>query len=64
MARVPFKQIDILRAIKGAKAAGIAIGQIEIDPCTGRILIRTTSENSEPARNGLDKWLKRHESSS
>lgn len=64
MARVPFKQIDIRRAIKGAKAAGIAIGQIEIDPCTGRILIRTASEDPEPARNDLDKWLKRHESSS
>lgn len=64
MARVPFRQIDILRAIKGAKAAGIAIGQIEIDPRTGRILIRTASEGAEPARNDLDKWLKRHESSS
>lgn len=66
MAKVPFKQIDILRAVRGAKAAGLAVGQIEIDPCTGRILIRaaSASDSSESSRNDLDRWLERHANTS
>lgn len=66
MAKVPFKQIDVRRAVKGAKAAGLAVAQVEIDPCTGRILIRaaSASDSTEPSRNDLDRWLERHANSS
>ena len=40
MARGPnkFKQRDLTRALRGAKAAGIEVGRIEIDP-TGKISV-------------------------
>lgn len=44
-----FKQSDVTRAAKGAKAAGIRIGRIEIDPL-GRIVIEAAT--SAQARKG------------
>jgi hypothetical protein len=34
-----FRQADLTRAIKAAKAAGVEIGRIEIDPASGKIVI-------------------------
>ena len=36
--RTPFRQADISRAVKGATAAGLVIGRVEIDP-DGTIVI-------------------------
>lgn len=37
--RAPFKQIDVTRAVKGAVAAGLAVGGFKIDPRTGEIFV-------------------------
>lgn len=34
-----FKQVDVTRAVKGAVAAGLAVGGFKIDPRTGEIVV-------------------------
>jgi hypothetical protein len=36
--RIPFKQIDVTRAAKGALAAGLEVGRVEIDH-EGKIVV-------------------------
>ncbi|WP_286297256.1 hypothetical protein [Aminobacter sp. SS-2016] len=61
MARhVQFKQVDLVRAIKGATAAGVNIGRVEIDPATGKIVLVTSAEVAVEAGNPVDEWMKRH----
>ena len=38
-----FRQADVSRAVKGATAAGLTIGRIEIDP-TGKIVLVAATE--------------------
>ena len=38
-ARTNVKQIDVTRAVKGTVAAGLAVGRIEVDHRTGKIVI-------------------------
>ena len=33
------KQIDVTRAVKGAVAAGLLVGRVEVDQRTGKIII-------------------------
>jgi len=58
MARRPctFKQRDVTRALRGAKAAGIEIQRVEIDK-TGKIVLVTTSHSSQTAADELDLEL-------
>lgn len=61
MARGPnlFRQTDITRALKGVRAAGVAVGRVEISR-EGRIVV--FAPGTEPAHeNDLDKWLQRHD---
>jgi len=52
-----FKQRDVARAVRGAEAAGIQIGRVDIDPASGKISIVPTG----PKNDGeLDRWLKGH----
>ena len=49
--RSPFRQIDIERAIKAAKAAGATDVRVELEPCGKLILVtgraaRTATDNS------------------
>jgi hypothetical protein len=55
MARRPltFRQQDLVRALKGAKAAGIEIARIEIDR-SGKIVIVTGE--GEPPDSGRNEW--------
>jgi hypothetical protein len=48
MARGPltFRQQDLVRALKGARAAGIEVARVEIDK-TGKIVIVTGSPRDE-----------------
>ena len=62
-ARVAFKDRDVRRLIKAARAAGINPTAVEINVKAG--LIRVISGKTDDAGNDLDKWLeKRHESPS
>ena len=45
---VRFRQADIARAVKGAKAAGISVSKIEIDT-DGRIVITSGMPHEYPA---------------
>lgn len=40
--RIAFKQADVLRAVKGARAAGLTVGRVEIDQA-GKIVIVSAS---------------------
>lgn len=53
MTRVRFKQADVTRALRGAQAAGMRIGKVEIDP-TGKIVI--LSDTAAPARGSANPW--------
>jgi hypothetical protein len=64
---VTFKQADVSRAFKGASAAGMDIGTMEIDPVTGRIVLIAKSEpHSMPAEDKPDtdspfqKWKEKN----
>jgi hypothetical protein len=60
MARQTFKQHDLTRALRAARAAGLEVAGYEIDPATGKITITTKAAGEAPAGNDLDKWLARH----
>jgi hypothetical protein len=55
MSRSGFKQRDIARAVRGAKAAGIKIARLDIEPNTGRISI--VSAGLLASDNELDSEL-------
>jgi hypothetical protein len=54
--RCTFRQTDVTRAIKGARAAGIDVARIEIEK-DGRIVILPTQSASTPPRNEWDEAL-------
>jgi hypothetical protein len=54
-----FKQRDVTRAVRSARAAGLAIGGVEVvtkDGTTIRILPKNAAEH-EGAGNDLDTWI-------
>jgi hypothetical protein len=55
MARAPsaFRQQDVTRALRAAKAAGVEIVRVEIDP-NGKIILVTTRETVE--RREENSW--------
>ena len=65
-AAIAFKRSDVERAVLGARAAGIVIERIEIDPKTGRIVIVARNEAANSTAADLDAELlafeERHES--
>lgn len=63
MARLSaFKQHDLTRALRAANAAGIAVATIEIDPTTGKIIMRTSEPNADNGITDLDKWIRKNAS--
>ena len=57
--KFPFRQADVLRAVKGVKAGGVEVGRVEVDTETGKIVIVAVAEM--PVRgNHLDEWLANH----
>jgi hypothetical protein len=61
MARGPaiFRQQDVTRAIRAAKAAGVEIQRIEIAR-DGRIVIITAAEAGHQISTPLDTWMAKH----
>jgi len=52
MTRAPFRQIDITRAVRGARAAGVEVSGIKIDG--GQIVILTGAIPAGSALDALD----------
>ncbi|KPL55488.1 hypothetical protein ABB55_27310 [Prosthecomicrobium hirschii] len=59
MAKTPaaFRQADVTRAIKAAKAAGVDIGGVEIR--ADRIVVLAAGHAAKP-ESALDEWMKAH----
>jgi hypothetical protein len=57
-ARVAFKDRDVRRLIKAARAEGLNPTAVEVDVKAGRI--RVISGNSNDSGGDLDKWLEGH----
>jgi hypothetical protein len=56
-----FRQADLIRALRAARAAGLEVAGYEIDPITGKIIVTTKLPGGEaPSGNDLDKWLATH----
>jgi hypothetical protein len=51
-----FKHRDIVRAVKAARAAGMAVNQITVDPHTGAITM-TQGANAPGMTNAWDEVL-------
>jgi hypothetical protein len=64
MARRPstFRQQDVTRALRAARAAGLEVSGYEIDPATGKIIVNTSGVGSlvPTLDSALDRWLARH----
>jgi hypothetical protein len=50
-----FRQVDISRAVKGVKAAGVSVSQIEIG-LDGRIVITSGEPQGSPPRDEYVNW--------
>jgi hypothetical protein len=61
MSRRPptFRQADVTRAVKAAKAAGIKVTRVEITK-DGKIAIVTSEQVPADECDELDKWVKIH----
>jgi hypothetical protein len=62
--RAPFRQIDVTRALRAAKAAGVPISRCEID-ADGKIVIvsevvHMTTDTVAPAMSAYDQWKAKH----
>jgi hypothetical protein len=49
------RQADISRAVKGVRAAGVFVSQIEIGP-EGRIVITSGEPQGSPPRDEFENW--------
>jgi hypothetical protein len=64
MSRGAFRQADVTRALRAARAAGLEVAGYEVDPVTGKIVIttRTAAGEQKTPETDLDKWIASHES--
>jgi hypothetical protein len=56
--RATVKQIDVTRAVRGAVAAGLAVGRVEVDQRTGKIVIFFDAANGANIGNEWDEVLR------
>jgi hypothetical protein len=59
MARLPaaFRQQDVTRALRAARAAGLEVTGYEIEPTTGKIVVNTSVGVKPKAETDFDKWM-------
>ncbi len=57
-ARIPFRQADVSRAVKGATVARLVIGRVEIDQ-DGKIVIVSGEGKPKEAVTPLEAWKAR-----
>jgi hypothetical protein len=55
---VTFRQADLTRALRAARAAGLEVAGYEIDPVTGKIVVTTRTE--QRPETALDEWMAAH----
>jgi|RhiMethySRZTD1v2_1073278.scaffolds.fasta_scaffold86044_6 hypothetical protein len=55
-----FRQADLQRALRGAKAAGLKVARVEIGPENGKIVIITDAETGQLPQSSLEQWKARH----
>lgn len=58
--RAPFRQIDVTRALRAAKAAGLNVSRFEIS-ADGKIIVDSlvaplATDTVAPGRRALDEW--------
>lgn len=58
--RVAFRQSDLIRAVKAARAADVAVSAVEIAP-DGTIRVLTATAPQAPA-SPFDEWKQKHAS--
>ena len=60
--RSTFRQQDVTRALRAAKAAGLEVSGYEVDATTGKIIVTTGSSEQKPASaSPFDIWMKNRE---
>jgi len=60
MAKARFRQADLQRTLRAARAEGVAVERIEIEPATGKITIITRNVEGVASSAPLDNWLAKH----
>jgi hypothetical protein len=50
----------VAAVLRAAKAAGLEVAKVEVDPITGKIVIMTLAGSAKEQVGDLDKWLARH----
>lgn len=56
-----FREADVKRAIKVARAAGLDVVGFKVNPTTGEITILTPKATAgDEARNAVDEWIAEH----
>jgi hypothetical protein len=54
-----FRQTDVTRALKAARAAGFEHVRVEIDK-SGNIVVQVGKPDGVVSENPLDQWMKEH----
>ena len=54
-----FRQVDLTRAVKGAKAAGLDVTRVEIGP-DGRIVLSAGKPEAPTSDSPLEAWRREH----
>ena len=57
MGKAPtFKQVDVTRALRAIRRAGVEVSKVEIDLKDGKITIATGKVDEATAANAFDEW--------